>query len=201
MSESLMADEGRFQAGKALGVDHLKLGIWLFIASEVMFFGGLISTFLFYELNHPAPEQAALLDVVLVGVNTFILLTSSFSVVMGISAIQRGDQAGLVRFLIVTIMLGAGFLTGQLVEFSKLVGKGMTLGSSVFASSFFTLTGFHGLHVFAGIIWAVLTAVKASRGAYDAGNYMGVEVFGIYWHFVDVVWIVLFTLIYLLSGL
>lgn len=200
MAESIVAEEGHFRAGKALGVNHLKLGIWLFIASEVMFFGGLISTFLFYKLNHPSPEQAGMLDVVLVGVNTFVLLTSSFTVVMGISAIQRGDRKGLVRFLALTILLGAGFLTGQLVEFSDLIGDGMTLDSSVFASSFFTLTGFHGLHVFAGILWAIATVVKASRGVYDADDYLGVEVFGIYWHFVDVVWIVLFTLIYLFSG-
>jgi heme/copper-type cytochrome/quinol oxidase subunit 3 len=185
-----------FRAGDRLGLDHLKLGMWLFLASEVMFFGGLISAFLHYKINNPTPESS-LLDVGLVGVNTFVLLTSSLTVVLGLSAIRRGDRRGLIGYLVTTIVLGVAFLVGQGNEFATLYRHGMTLGSSVYGSSFFTLTGFHGLHVFVGICWALSTLAKAVRGGYSQTDHLGVEVFGLYWHFVDIVWIILFTLIYL----
>lgn len=186
-----------FQAGEKLGLNHVKLGMWFFIATEVMFFGGLITTFLKYKLQNPTPE-AALLDVTLVGVNTFVLLTSSFTVVLGLDAIRRGDQSGLVRFLVATIVLGVVFLAGQGYEFGALYREGVTLTSSLFGSTFFTLTGFHGLHVLGGVLWALRMLVKGVRGEYSADDNLGVELFGLYWHFVDIVWIVLFTLIYLL---
>jgi cytochrome c oxidase subunit 3/cytochrome o ubiquinol oxidase subunit 3 len=196
MTQQTLAHPDAHHAGKAMGIDHLKLGVWLFLASEVMFFGGLIAAFLHYKVNAPSP-QAGLLSIPLVGVNTFVLLTSSFTVVQGLSAIRRGNRAGLIRFLGITILLGVLFLAGQGYEFAKLYGEGVTLQSSVFGSSFFTLTGFHGLHVLIGIVWAVSTLLHALRGRYTDQNAMGVEVFGLYWHFVDIVWIVLFTLIYL----
>lgn len=189
--------EEEFRAGRELGLNHVKLGMWLFIATEVMFFGGLITTFLKYKLHTPTPE-AALLDVTLVGANTFVLLTSSFTVVLGLDAIRRGDKSGLVRFLAATILLGVAFLGGQAYEFNALYHEGVTLTGSLFGSTFFTLTGFHGLHVLGGVIWAALTLVKATRGQYDSDDNIGVEIFGLYWHFVDIVWIVLFTLIYLI---
>lgn len=186
-----------FRAGRELGLNHVKLGMWLFIATEVMFFGGLIATFLKYKLHSPAPE-AALLDVGLVGANTFLLLASSFTVVLGFDAIRRGDQGGLVRYFALTILLGAAFLGGQIYEFNALYHEGVTLTSSLFGSTFFTLTGFHGLHVLVGVLWALLVLVNAARGKYSAQDNIGVEIFGLYWHFVDVVWIALFTLIYLI---
>lgn len=190
--------EDHFQAGKALGLDHLKLGMWLFVASEVMFFGGLIAAFLHYKVNNPSPIETAALDVTLVGINTFILLTSSFTVVLGLSSIQRNDRGGLVRYLGLTALLGAIFLAGQGYEFIALYQEGVTLSSSVFGSSFFTLTGFHGLHVLIGVGWALGTLLKASRGGYSSDDNIGVEIFGLYWHFVDIVWIILFTIIYLI---
>lgn len=198
MQDSMRTAEhaSAFRAGERLGLDHLKLGMWLFLASEVMFFGGLISAFLHYKINNPTPESS-LLDVGLVGVNTFVLLTSSLTVVLGLSAIQRGDRRGLLGYLAATIILGAAFLLGQGNEFATLYRHGMSLSSSVYGSSFFTLTGFHGLHVFVGICWAAATLVKTARGGYSQMDHLGVEVFGLYWHFVDIVWIILFTLIYL----
>lgn len=191
------AHEEMHAAGKALGLDHLKLGMWFFLASEVMFFGGLIAAFAHYKVNRPAPETAAL-DVVLVGLNTFVLLTSSFTVVRGLAAIQAGNRRGLIAYLALTVLLGAAFLSGQGYEFASLYRDGITLTSSLFGSSFFTLTGFHGMHVLVGVLWALATLGKAARGGYSAGDFIGVEMFGLYWHFVDVVWIVLFTVIYLL---
>jgi cytochrome c oxidase subunit 3/cytochrome o ubiquinol oxidase subunit 3 len=189
--------EEEFQAGNKLGLNHNKLGMWLFLASEIMFFGGLMAAFLHFKINTPSPAEAALLDVALIGINTFILLTSSFTVVLGLAAIQRGDSRGLIRYIALTILLGSIFLAGQAYEFSVLYSKGMTLQSSVYGSSFFTLTGFHGLHVLVGIVWAVFVLLNAMRSKYAENKYDGVEVFGLYWHFVDIVWIVLFTIIYL----
>jgi len=196
MSEHMTSHAEAYRSGRALGLQPLKLGMWLFLASEVMFFGGLISAFLHYKVNNPSTE-GALLDVPLVGVNTFVLLTSSFTVVLGLSAIRQGDRRGLVRFLAATVLLGVAFLGGQAYEFVSLYGHGVTLNGSLFGSTFFTLTGFHGLHVLIGLIWALSTLYGALRGRYAADRYEGVEVFGLYWHFVDVVWIVLFTIIYL----
>ncbi len=196
MTQQTLTHPDAHRAGKDLGIDHLKLGVWLFLASEVMFFGGLIAAFLHYKVNEPSP-QAGLLSVPLVGANTFVLLTSSFTVVQGLAAIRRGNRAGLIRFLGITVLLGALFLAGQGYEFAKIYREGVTLQSSVFGSSFFTLTGFHGLHVLIGIVWAASTLLRASRGRYTDQDAIGVEVFGLYWHFVDIVWIVLFTLIYL----
>lgn len=189
--------EEDFRTGLSLGLDHQKLGMWLFLASEVMFFGGLISTFLHYKINNPSPEAAAL-DVLFVGGNTFVLLTSSFTVVQAFQAIKDGKVQGLVRYLALTIVLGSLFLAGQGYEFSALIREGITPTSSLFGSTFFTLTGFHGLHVFVGILWALRNLVKALRGGFHAESAIGVEIFGLYWHFVDIVWIVLFSLIYLI---
>jgi cytochrome c oxidase subunit 3/cytochrome o ubiquinol oxidase subunit 3 len=186
-----------FRAGRELGLNHVKLGMWLFLASEVMFFGGLISAFLHYKLNNPSLESG-LLDVLLVGGNTFVLLTSSYTVVMALAAARAGNPAGLVRNLLLTAVLGAAFLAGQGYEFASLIREGMTPTSSVFGSSFFTLTGFHGLHVLVGLLWALRNLAKALRGGFDQGRSLGVEIFGLYWHFVDIVWIVLFTVIYLI---
>jgi len=197
MTSHTIPHDDDFRAGRALSLDHRKLGMWLFLASEVMFFGGLIGTFLHYKATLPAPESA-LLDTVLVGLNTFVLITSSLMVVLGLDAIQRGRRRGLITFLGLTALLGVIFLGGQAYEFVSLYGHGVTLQSSVFGSSFYTLTGFHGLHVLIGVVWALLTLVKAARGTCSAQEHGGVEAFGLYWHFVDVVWIVLFTIIYLI---
>jgi cytochrome c oxidase subunit 3/cytochrome o ubiquinol oxidase subunit 3 len=197
MSHSPTTHDDMFPSGRALGLDHLKLGVWLFLGSEVMFFGGLIAAFLSYKVNNPSPE-AGLLDVGLVGVNTFMLLASSLTVVSALARVERGDTAGMNLFLLVTIALGVAFLSGQAYEFVSLYREGVTLSSSVFGSSFFTLTGFHGVHVLVGVLWALSTFLRGMRGSYSRADHAGVEVFGLYWHFVDVVWIVLFTVIYLI---
>jgi heme/copper-type cytochrome/quinol oxidase subunit 3 len=198
MSSNAISQEEQFKAGKVLGLDHVKLGMWLFLATEVMFFGGLIGAFLHHKVNTPSPAETALLDVVLVGINTFVLLTSSFTVVMALSSIKLKDVRGLIRNLAFTVILGSIFLAGQGFEFFSLAREGMSLQSSIFGSSFFTLTGFHGLHVTIGVVWGLVALIRASRGDYSADNYQGIEIFGLYWHFVDIVWIVLFTIIYLI---
>lgn len=198
MESNAVIQEEEFLAGKKLGLEHNKLGMWLFLSSEIMFFGGLISAFLHFKINTPSPAEAALLDVALIGVNTFILLSSSFTLVLGFASIQKGNSSGLTRYIGITILLGALFLAGQGYEFTTLYREGMTLQSSVYGSSFFTLTGFHGLHVLIGIVWGFVVLLNSMRGKYSASSYNGVEIFGLYWHFVDIVWIVLFTIIYLI---
>ncbi|HEX9796434.1 MAG TPA: cytochrome c oxidase subunit 3 [Anaerolineales bacterium] len=195
--EAGMTHKSEFRAGRQLGLNHVKLGMWLFIASEVMFFGGLIATFLKYKLALPTNE-AAHLDVTLVGANTFLLLTSSFTLVLALAGLRDGKRGAFLRNLLFTVLLGALFLAGQGYEFSLLYAEGVTLSSSLFGSTFFTLTGFHGLHVLIGVVWALVLIVRGTRGAYSADNDLGIEIFGLYWHFVDIVWIVLFTLIYLI---
>jgi heme/copper-type cytochrome/quinol oxidase subunit 3 len=188
--------QDHFKAGKALGLDHLKLGMWLFLASEVMFFGGLIATFMNFKASNPTVETA-LLDVTLVGINTFLLLTSSFTVVLALDAIKQGKTRLLSIYLGITALLGVIFLGGQIYEFSQLAQEGVTLSSSVFGSSFYTLTGFHGLHVLVGVVWVIRNLIISVRGGYSVETANGIEIFGLYWHFVDIVWILLFTLIYL----
>lgn len=197
MGSDTAVQKDNFAAGRKLGLSHVKLGMWIFIASEVMFFGGLIATFLNFKIKFPTTE-GELLDVTLVGLNTFVLLSSSFTVVLGLDAIQRGRVKRLALFLVITALLGLIFLSGQAFEFINLSNEGLTLTGSVFGSSFFTLTSFHGLHVLIGVLWALRNAIKASRGGYSAETSEGIEVFGLYWHFVDIVWIILFTSIYLI---
>jgi heme/copper-type cytochrome/quinol oxidase subunit 3 len=197
MESETTIHKDHFQAGHKLGLSHLKLGMWVFIASEVMFFGGLVAAFLNFKINSPSAE-AELLNITLVGINTFILLTSSFTVVLGLDAIRQGKSKTLAIFLGITALLGVIFLSGQVYEFYALNNEGLTLTGSVFGSSFFTLTSFHGLHVLVGVLWALRNALKAARGGYTRETAEGVEVFGLYWHFVDIVWIILFTVIYLI---
>ena len=173
-----------------------KLAMWLFLASEVMFFTVLIAAFVLARFSHP--EEHSLLNVPLTSLNTFILLLSSFTVVRSIAGIEHGDTRKLQRSLALTILLGVTFYFIMIVEYSSLGREGVTINSSPFGFAFFTLTGFHGLHVLIGVVWAVLTFNRALKGAYTKDNYWGVEVFGLYWHFVDVVWIFIFTIVYLI---
>ncbi len=194
---SLTDHAEHFRTGRALGLDHRKLAMWLFIGSEVMFFGGLIAAYLHYKYALGFAEIERL-NVVQIGINTLVLLTSSYTVVSALAAQREGKSGRMSVFLLLTVLLGAAFLGGQALEFTSLMREGITLSSGVFGSSFFTLTGFHGLHVLVGVVWAVVVLLRGMRGAFPAGQGMGVEIFGLYWHFVDIVWILLFTLIYLI---
>jgi heme/copper-type cytochrome/quinol oxidase subunit 3 len=187
-----------FRAARQLGIQHVKLGMWIFLGTEVMFFGGLLAAFLTYKFNNPTTETA-LLDVTLVGINTFVLLTSSFTVVNALESARQGKTGRLSIYLLLTIVLGLIFLAGQGYEFATLYSEGVTLTSSVFGSSFFTLTGFHGAHVLIGVLWAIRNLILSLRGRFGPQSDLGIELFGLYWHFVDIVWIVLFTVIYLIG--
>lgn len=182
------------------GPEAAKLAMWTFIGTECIIFGGLIAHMVYLwlrdtDINHALHNLEALL---IVSVNTFFLLTSSLCVVLGLAAIQRGERLGLAKWLAGTAVLGAAFIGIQAYEYGKLFAEDITLTSSQFGSGFFFLTGFHGLHVFIGVMWALVLLVYTLRGGFTHDSHMGYEVFGLYWHFVDVVWIFIFTLVYLI---
>ena len=181
------------------GVSITKFAMWLFLASEVMFFAGLISAYVLLRITSPAwPDVSELINVPLVAANTSLLLISSVTMVYAFASIEDGNQSRLRLFLIATAALGAIFVSVQAIEWAQLIGEGVSLSNSVFGSTFYVLTGFHGLHVLIGILFLVLTIYRASRGRYSQAEHDGVELMGLYWHFVDIVWIFLFTVIYLI---
>jgi heme/copper-type cytochrome/quinol oxidase subunit 3 len=196
MSDMVLQDEIE---PTSLGVDNRKLVIWTFIASEVMFFTGLIVTYMVMRgRSVTGPYAAQVLSVPLVAINTFVLLASSFTMVTALSAIQQDDQRSFKRWLTVTAILGLVFLGGQAYEFASLYNDGASLSSNMFGATFFTLTGFHGMHVFVGVLWIGFVLARAYRGGVTQSNHLAVELVGLYWHFVDIVWIIIFTVVYLL---
>ncbi len=180
-------------------VDRGKFAIWLFLATEVMFFTGLIGTYLVIRLGAPKwPDPSERLAVDITALNTFILIVSSWTVVRAVQAIQKGDQGGLIRWLGISILIGATFVGVQVYEYFQLVAHGATPNQDLFWSTFYAMTGFHGLHVVVGVIWLICLWFGALRGSYSAEDYVKIELGGLYWHFVDLVWVLLFTLVYLM---
>jgi heme/copper-type cytochrome/quinol oxidase subunit 3 len=143
------------------------------------------------------PVVADVLNVPLVAGNTFILIVSSLTMVFGLAAIESGNQRRLRQFLVATAALGIVFISIQAVEWRQLLAEGTTASTSLFGSTFFTLTGFHGLHVLGGVLFMLYVIARAFQGRYTKEEHGGVELMGLYWHFVDVVWIFLFTIVYL----
>jgi heme/copper-type cytochrome/quinol oxidase subunit 3 len=184
--------------------NNLKFAYWLYLASEVVIFGVMIAAFAVFRFDHAEEVHHVheAVGVALVTANTFLLLASSWAMVMGLYNIQKGNTQGLIRWIGVTAVLGAIFVGGQYIEYSELghIGVLMQDGAPyrLFADHFYPPTFFHGLHVVVGVFWALHIIRRARAGAYSPNNYLGVELFGLYWHFVDVVWIVLFTVIYLI---
>ena len=193
---------------EGMKVYNLKLGMWVFLLSEVMFFSSLIGAYIILRFAHPEQwaEPNQVLNVPLTGFNTFMLICSSVTMVKAFAAIEHGDQAGLRKWLIATIILGASFVGIQVYEYIKLAHHGFVPvaanyaaeGGPLYGTTFYTMTGFHGAHVTIGVLALIFTAVKAFRGKYSATDYGGVEIMGLYWHFVDLVWIILFTIVYLI---
>jgi cytochrome c oxidase subunit III len=182
------------------GISSSLLGMVLFIASEVMFFGGLFGAY--FTIRSAAPEwpppDNPHLSAAYAAVLTAILVTSSVTMQFGVWAIRRNQQRRLVLWLAVSLVLGAIFLTMQALEYANLIEEGMTLSSGVFGSTFYTLTGFHGAHVAGGAAFILIVLLRARSGQFTARYHDTVEMASYYWHFVDVVWIGLFSTIYLL---
>ncbi len=182
------------------GISNEKLAMWAFLGSECLLFGALISTYLLYKgkSDPDTPQPAELFDIPYTSVSSFVLLMSSVTMVLALSAIQRGDGKRLRVWLTTTALLGASFIAGQVYEFTAFVREGLNLSTNVFGSSFFVLTGFHGVHVTLGIIMLLSLVTLSARGRLEQDRAETVEIAGLYWHFVDVVWIVIFTVIYLI---
>ena len=189
-------------AETSMGVDSRKLGVWAFLGSECLFFSALITTYLVYkpvnvqQTTYQDPKE--FLGIGLTSVLAAILLASSLTMVLSLAAVRRNDQRLFRIWLLATAGLGLCFIGGQAYEFTKLYSEGVTLRSSMFGTTFFVLTGFHGTHVFIGVLWLLSVYLRSRRHPYSAHDYMDVELAGLYWHFVDLVWVVIFTLIYLL---
>ena len=183
----------------ATGLDNRKLGMWAFLGSECLFFGALISSYLLYRgrsLVGPFPRDVY--DIPYTSVSSFVLLMSSLTMVLALNAIQRGDHRRLRAWLLATALLGITFVGGQVFEFTIFYREGLTLSRNLFGSSFFVLTGFHGAHVTVGILMLLTLFGQSLAGRLPAENALRVELVGLYWHFVDVVWIVIFTIVYLI---
>jgi cytochrome c oxidase subunit 3 len=172
--------------------------MFLFIASEVMLFGAFFTAYFFVRVVNEAPTWPPAgyhLPVFVAGVNTAILLTSSFTMHWALQSIKRGSRAGLKAGLVLTLAMGLTFLLTQLIEYSRI---GFAFNDGAFAAVFFGLTGLHGAHVFVGLSLLSVATNRAFRGHYTPEHHHGVEIPGIYWHFVDVMWIVVYTTVYIL---
>jgi len=191
------ADHGHHSS---LGLSNSKLGIWTFIGSECLFFGALISTYLIYVNTRGDGPGAELFDIPFTSASTFILLMSSLAMVLALDAIQHRDMRRFRVWLIATGLMGSVFLAGQIYEFTVFFSEGATGPTSPFWSAFFLLTGFHGVHVLIGILMLVAAWAASLSGRLTPGDAETVENLGLYWHFVDIVWILLFTVVYLIPA-
>ena len=227
MSHAASLEHGHGAGGHpptSTGLDHKKIAVWAFIGSECMLFASLISTYLIYKgrsLKGPFPHVAcnppqcdiarpAILDIPVTSASTFVLLMSSLAMVLALAAVESKDlpmpsgwwQKQLRSsklWLFMTALLGLVFLMFQAYEFTSFVHEGLTIRTNLFGSTFFTLTGFHGAHVTAGVLWLLtLLAIDFKRGL-GPNDAIHVDIAALYWHFVDVVWIAIFTLIYLIQ--
>jgi cytochrome c oxidase subunit 3/cytochrome o ubiquinol oxidase subunit 3 len=193
---------GHVDAPTNTGISNTKLAMWLFLASECLLFGGLITTYLLYKTpltTEQGPAPKAVYDIPFTSVSSFVLLMSSLTMVLALSAIQRGDTARNRVWLLATALLGATFVAGQVYEFTTFYREGFGFTTNLQSSAFYVLTGFHGVHVTLGIVMLLSLVVMSLRGHLPTEKSETVEIVGLYWHFVDVVWILIFTVVYLIN--
>ncbi len=193
-------------AGHSRGISNPILGMILFITSEVMFFSGLFAAYFATRAANtspghpwpPAPFQHILDPLGPIMLATILLIASSFTCQFAVWSIRRGDRKGYIRNISITFVLGIIFLIMQVYDYSLLFGEGMTLGSGAFGTTYFTLTGFHGAHVFGGVLMLGVVLYRGMAGQFSSKHHDAVEAVSLYWHFVDVVWILLFSILYLI---
>ena len=217
LERNMMIPDPTYEQG--MKVYTMKLGMWVFLLSEVMFFTSLIGSYVILRFAHPDhfANPGVVLNVPLTAFNTFFLICSSVTMVKAFAAIQRGDAKGLKLWLLATILIGSCFVGIQVIEYNILTHEGFVpiaaeyhavgrlgveggpiVGGPLYGATFYTMTGFHGAHVTIGVICLTFVLIRALRGAYTRYDHRGVELIGLYWHFVDLVWIILFTIVYLI---
>jgi len=175
-------------------------GFWIFLITDCILFGTLFATYIVLRGNmNGGPTPHELFEMPGVIAETFILLTSSFTGGLAVLAMNRGAKGGLIGWLIVTALLGLSFITLEVTEFVKMVHEGATISTSAFLSGFYTLVGTHGLHVSIGIVWMAALIVQLARRGITSVTRRKVNVISLYWHFLDVVWIFVFTIVYLMG--
>jgi len=183
----------------ATGISNTKLAMWVYLGSDCLLFGSLISTYLLLRhrsVEGPGPEDV--FDIPFTSVSSFVLLMSSLTMALAVASIGRGDVPRNRAWLATTAMLGGVFIGGQVYEFTTFYREGLGYTTNIFGSAFYTLTGFHGLHVSVGIVMLMSLLVMSARGNLGPERAEAVEIVGLYWHFVDIVWIVIFTVVYLI---
>lgn len=181
------------------GLSNEKLGMWVFLGSDCLLFGALISSYLLLRnRGEGGPRAEEIFDIPFTSVTTFVLLMSSMTMAMAVGAAHRGELRRSRTWLATTALLGSFFIAGQVTEFTSFVNEGLGFTTNIFGSAFYTLTGFHGVHVSVGIIFLMSLVVMSLRGNLGPERAETVEIFGLYWHFVDIVWIIIFTVVYLI---
>ncbi len=186
-------------AHTSTGLSNTKLAMWVFLASDCLLFGGLISTYLLLRhrsVSGLGPEDV--FDIPFTSVSSFVLLMSSLTMALAVASIAKGDVERNRIWLGTTALLGAVFIGGQVYEFTTFYREGLGYTTNIFGSAFYTLTGFHGVHVTVGIIMLMSLLVMSLRGNLGPERADTVETVGLYWHFVDIVWILIFTIVYLI---
>jgi cytochrome c oxidase subunit 3/cytochrome o ubiquinol oxidase subunit 3 len=181
------------------GLSNAKLAMWVFLGSDCLLFGGLISTYLLLRHRNVVglgPKEV--FDIGFTSVSSFVLLMSSLTMALAVASITRGDMRRCQSWLVTTALLGATFVGGQVYEFTSFYRKGLGFTTNIFGSAFYTLTGFHGVHVSVGIIMLLSLFVMSKKGTLTPERAETVEIIGLYWHFVDIVWILIFTVVYLI---
>jgi heme/copper-type cytochrome/quinol oxidase subunit 3 len=188
--------------GQSVGRSLNWWGMMFFIASEALIFANLIAAYLYLEIRDPnkwvLPVSGDNLNWIFSGFNTLLLVSSSFVLHYGMTGIAKGNVRRLIIGLTGTIILGSGFLAGQIYEYTDLFGQNFTIGYKTFGSAFFTLTGFHGLHVTIGVLFLIIILVRALRGHFSGKSHFAAEAGTLYWHFVDIVWLFVYSIVYLL---
>lgn len=206
MSHAVASHGGGAAHATTTGLTHNKLMMWAFLASDCMFFGTLIMTYMVYRgrsLTGPYPHGAdgaegGLFSIPYTSVSAAVLLISSLTMVLALAAIQQNKHKAFRAWLLAVMLLGTLFLGGQYFEFTEFYHHGLTIPANLFGTTFFVMTGFHGTHVFIGVVWLTSLFIMSLRGMIHQSDSEKVEIAGLYWHFVDIVWILIFTLVYLI---
>ncbi len=199
MSHATTVNEMVETQQQPMGVNNGKLGMWLFLCSEIMFFAGLIGAYIVLRLGTLSwPKPGEILNIPLTGANTFILICSSVTMVKAFAWVHLGNQSKVKLHLFLTFLFGVLFLSVQGFEYYKLVHHGLYPQGNLYGTCFYVLTGFHGCHVLGGVICILVIWIRSLFGHFTPNKYAPIELVGLYWHFVDLVWIILFTIVYLI---